>query len=62
MTANALNTDKLLFDVGPDGVMVNGASVTTADVVSSNGVIHVIDKVLTPPQDIYDDGGMISEP
>ena len=62
MTADALNTDKLLFDVGPNGVMVNGASVTTADVVSSNGVIHVIDKVLTPPQDIYVDGGMMSEP
>ncbi|MDX2098705.1 MAG: fasciclin domain-containing protein, partial [Leptolyngbyaceae cyanobacterium bins.59] len=30
-------------------VMVNGATVTTADVKASNGVIHVIDKVLLPP-------------
>jgi transforming growth factor-beta-induced protein len=30
------------------GVKVNGANVTTADVVSSNGVIHVIDKVILP--------------
>ena len=29
-------------------VMVDGATVTTADVVSSNGVTHVIDKVLMP--------------
>ncbi len=31
------------------GVMVNDANVTTADVMASNGVIHVIDKVLLPP-------------
>ena len=30
-------------------VMVNDATVVTADVVASNGVIHVIDKVLLPP-------------
>lgn len=31
-------------------VMVNGAHVETADIVSSNGVIHVINKVLIPEQ------------
>ena len=31
------------------GVMINNANVTTADVMASNGVIHVIDKVLLPP-------------
>jgi uncharacterized surface protein with fasciclin (FAS1) repeats len=30
------------------GVMVNDAHVVTADVVASNGVIHVIDKVILP--------------
>jgi uncharacterized surface protein with fasciclin (FAS1) repeats len=30
------------------GVMVNDAKVTTADIEASNGVIHVIDKVLLP--------------
>ena len=30
------------------GVKVNDAKVTTADVAASNGVIHVIDKVLLP--------------
>ncbi len=30
-------------------VMVNDATVTTADVMATNGVIHVIDKVLLPP-------------
>jgi uncharacterized surface protein with fasciclin (FAS1) repeats len=30
-------------------VMVNDATVATADVAASNGVIHVIDKVILPP-------------
>ncbi len=30
------------------GVRVNGATVTTADIMTSNGVIHVIDTVLIP--------------
>ena len=32
-----------------DGVMVNDATVVAADVEASNGVIHVIDKVILPP-------------
>jgi transforming growth factor-beta-induced protein len=31
------------------GVVVNDATVTTADIAASNGVVHVIDKVLLPP-------------
>ena len=51
MNATALNTDSLTFTVNGDGVMVNDANVTLADVNASNGVIHVIDKVLMPPSD-----------
>ena len=54
MSANAVNGQPLSFTVD-GGVMVNGANVTLADVATSNGVIHVIDKVLTPtdtPNDI----------
>jgi len=32
----------------------NSATVTTADVIASNGVVHIIDKVLDVPQDIVD--------
>ncbi|MDO8883935.1 fasciclin domain-containing protein, partial [Pseudotabrizicola sp.] len=28
---------------------VNGATITTADIEASNGVIHVIDTVIMPP-------------
>jgi len=31
------------------GVMINDAKVKTADVMASNGVVHIIDKVLLPP-------------
>jgi len=33
---------------GTNGVIVNGATVVSADVEASNGVIHVIDAVLLP--------------
>ena len=54
MTATALNNDDLTFTVNSDSVLVNDANVVTADVESSNGVIHVIDKVLMPPADLVD--------
>lgn len=34
-----------------NGVMINDANVVTADVKASNGVIHIIDKVILPPQE-----------
>ena len=54
MDADAANGQTLSFSVGST-VMVNDATVTMADVATSNGVIHVIDKVLSPtdtPNDI----------
>ena len=42
-----VNGQPLAFSL-ENGVMVNDANVTLADVVASNGIIHVIDKVLTP--------------
>jgi uncharacterized surface protein with fasciclin (FAS1) repeats len=38
----------LLVTIKDGKVMINGANVTIADVVSSNGVTHVIDAVLMP--------------
>lgn len=42
--------DTLAIDA-TDGVTVNGATVVKADIKASNGVIHVIDAVLLPPQE-----------
>lgn len=44
-----LQGQKLFASKNANGVFVNGIKVKTADVTASNGVIHVIEKVLTPP-------------
>jgi uncharacterized surface protein with fasciclin (FAS1) repeats len=49
-----LNGDNASFTVTADGVMIEGANVTTADVAASNGVVHVIDAVLMPPADVVE--------
>ena len=46
----ALSGSPLLIDTS-SGVKVDDAKVTTADVVASNGVIHVIDQIMLPPKD-----------
>ncbi|MBL8774730.1 MAG: fasciclin domain-containing protein [Acidimicrobiales bacterium] len=48
MEVEALNGETLTITVDGDTVKVNDATVTTADIVTSNGVIHVIDTVLVP--------------
>jgi hypothetical protein len=48
LEATTLEGSKLKFDL-TNGVKVNGATVTTADLIVDNGVIHVIDTVLLPP-------------
>jgi uncharacterized surface protein with fasciclin (FAS1) repeats len=35
-----------------DGVTIGGAKVTKTDIVCSNGVIHVIDRVIIPPVEV----------
>ena len=46
--ATALSGGTLDFALEKGGVTVNGATVTSADLDASNGVIHVIDRVLLP--------------
>jgi uncharacterized surface protein with fasciclin (FAS1) repeats len=51
LTVAMVNGDDASFTVSEGTVMVGDATVTLADVPASNGVIHVIDKVLMPPAD-----------
>ncbi len=44
-----VNGAKISVKVSGSTVMVQDATVTATDVMASNGVIHVIDKVLLPP-------------
>lgn len=47
MTAATVQGGDVTIDLD-NGVMVNDASVVQADIETSNGVIHVIDKVILP--------------
>ena len=47
-TVKTLNGQRVKIRVRNDKVFVGGARVTTADVGASNGVIHVINRVLIP--------------
>jgi uncharacterized surface protein with fasciclin (FAS1) repeats len=48
MSAPTVNGKNLSVKAGADGVMINDAKVTTADLKASNGVVHVIDTVVLP--------------
>jgi transforming growth factor-beta-induced protein len=47
MSAPTLGGENITVDLS-SGVKINNASVTTADVMATNGVIHIIDTVLVP--------------
>ncbi|MBF9045535.1 fasciclin domain-containing protein [Rhodobacterales bacterium LSUCC0031] len=48
MTAVTVQGAEITIDLD-NGVMVNDANVVSADIAATNGVIHVIDKVIMPP-------------
>jgi uncharacterized surface protein with fasciclin (FAS1) repeats len=49
-SAKAVSGDSIAVTVKNGKVMVNDATVVTPDVGASNGVIHVIDAVILPPE------------
>jgi uncharacterized surface protein with fasciclin (FAS1) repeats len=48
MTIKTVPGENLIISLANGGVLVNDAKVVQADIVSTNGVIHVIDTVLIP--------------
>ncbi|MEM8938302.1 MAG: fasciclin domain-containing protein [Bacteroidota bacterium] len=48
MKAGTVQGDEILVSL-ESGAQINDASVASADIVASNGVVHVIDKVILPP-------------
>ena len=59
-TAATLNGANIIVTIN-NGVFINQAEVTTADIEASNGVVHIIDAVLVP-QEILDVVGTIVAP
>ena len=47
--AETVNGARVDIDAGSGGVKVDDANVTSTDIMATNGVIHVIDAVLLPP-------------
>jgi uncharacterized surface protein with fasciclin (FAS1) repeats len=52
-----VNGKMLNITVRGDAVMLNDAKVTATDIAASNGVIHVIDRVILPPKELMTRGG-----
>jgi transforming growth factor-beta-induced protein len=50
-TVTMLNGDALALSLDGNNLLVNTATVITADIQTDNGIIHVIDAVLLPPAD-----------
>ena len=48
--AETVNGEMLNISTSGNSVMVNDATVTATDIVASNGVIHVVDSVILPPE------------
>jgi uncharacterized surface protein with fasciclin (FAS1) repeats len=47
--AKTVEGDEIMVSINKKGVMINDAKVVAADISASNGVVHVIDKVILPP-------------
>ena len=54
LTAETLRGAEVSFSVSDGKVMINEAEIVATDIETSNGVIHVIDSVILPPEDIVD--------
>lgn len=52
MSVSTLNEDELTVTIDGTSVMIDMANVITPDIVADNGVIHVIDMVLVPEDNV----------
>jgi transforming growth factor-beta-induced protein len=60
LEAATLNGNAIAFDL-TDGVKANASNVIAADIIASNGVIHVIDSVLVPADFTYQEVDLAEE-
>ena len=55
MMVTTINGKDVTVTINDDGVFINDAQVTIADIPADNGVVHVIDAVLLPPSNTITD-------
>ena len=60
-TVDMVNGDAIGLSLSGDNLLVNTATVVTADIQTDNGIIHVIDAVLLPPTDMAEPTANIVE-
>ncbi len=53
-TATTLLGQGIEVEINTDGVFINGAQVTVADIQTLNGVVHVVDAVILPAATVVD--------
>ena len=51
MMAETVEGSQITITINDGGVSINDANVVAADVEASNGVVHVIDSVIMPPEE-----------
>ncbi|MFK8042688.1 fasciclin domain-containing protein [Congregibacter sp.] len=58
-TVEMANGDIVALTIQSDALFINGSQVIVTDVEASNGIIHAIDAVLTPPGDAEPTGNIV---
>merc|ERR1712086_499752 len=56
-----LQGEEITFTVADSGAMVNGENIVATDILANNGIVHVIDGVLTKPAPPMEDMSSIME-
>jgi uncharacterized surface protein with fasciclin (FAS1) repeats len=51
MMAETVEGSQITVSISDAGVSINDASVIAADVEANNGVVHLIDSVIMPPEE-----------
>lgn len=49
MKAKTVEGSDINIMISDKGAMINNANVTTADIMTENGIVHIIDRVILPP-------------
>jgi len=59
MMITTLNGTELMVSINDNGVMIDNAMVTVADIIADNGIVHVINAVLIPEDGCENDDSII---